>query len=138
MEDHKPKFSLPEIILVSPFFIINDVVGIILIIFGLDDFFILDVLRFPLSQIYLRIKGVRGSYMLIGNILEAIPYIGALPNATICWFITVWLANHPETTARLQKAAQLSKKEAQAPAQKPSAPTPKTTTTTAPAALKIK
>ena len=96
MEKSKPKISLVEIVFITPLFMLNDAIGVVLLLFGLDDFFILDIIRFPLSQVYLRLKGVRGTVMLITNILETIPYIGALPNATIGWLITCWIDHHPK------------------------------------------
>ncbi len=101
----EPKISLPEIVYITPLFLLTDIIGIILVIFALDDFFILDIIRFPLSQLYLKIKGVKGTATLVANILECIPYVGALPNATIGWLITVWLDHHPAMAAPLEKAA---------------------------------
>lgn len=109
MEEQRPKFSLTEIIFITPFFLITDTIGIILVIFALDDFALIDIVQFPLSQIYLRMKGVKGTYMLVTNILETIPYVSALPNATIGWLITVWLDSHPKAAAPLQKAAAVVK-----------------------------
>ncbi len=111
----EPKICLAEIIYLTIAFGLTDIIGIILVVFGLDDFFLLDVIRFPLSQLYLRIKGVKGTATLVANILECIPYIGALPAATIGWLITVWLDRHPAIEAKIASvAAPLGKAAAEA------------------------
>lgn len=107
--EQEPKISIVEIVYITPLYVISDIIGIILLMFGLDDFGLIDIIRFPVSQIYLRMKGVKGTATLIGNILEVIPYIGALPNATVMWFITIWLDRHPKISTNLTKATQLSK-----------------------------
>lgn len=103
-EKQQPKISLPEIVFITPFFIITDGIGILLAFFGLDDFGLIDIFQFPVSQIYLRMKGVKGTAMLVGNILETFPYVGGLPNETIAWLITVWLDRHPKIAKIAEKA----------------------------------
>lgn len=101
----EPKISTVEILFITPFFIITDLIGIFLIFLALDDFGLIDIVQFPVSQIYLWFKGVRGTTMFIGNILETLPYIGALPNASIAWIITVWLDRNPKIGKKVEKAA---------------------------------
>lgn len=103
--ENEPKISQTEIALITPLFLLNDIIGVVLALVGLDDFFILDIIRFPLSQFYLTMKGIKGTSMLIGNILEVIPYVGALPNATIVWLITIYLDRHPKLKEKVEKAA---------------------------------
>ncbi|MBN2197758.1 hypothetical protein JW698_00965 [Candidatus Wolfebacteria bacterium] len=98
MENTEKKISLPETILLLLYIVPLDGVGVILLLIGLDDFFILDALTFPVTQFYFRIKGVKSTYDLIAGILELIPYIGALPIKTTGVLITIWMANHPKTT----------------------------------------
>lgn len=99
MEEYQPKISFVEIIILTQIFMIFDAIGMVLILFGLDDFFILDALRFPFSQFYIYMKGLKGGATLVGNLLETIPYIGALPNSTVCWLITVYMDRNPKSFA---------------------------------------
>ncbi len=89
--NNEPKISFAEILLITPFFLIADAINIFLIFLGSDDFFIVDMIRFPISQIYLRMKGVKATVDLATNLLEMIPYVGALPLSTIGWCIAVWM-----------------------------------------------
>ena len=112
MEEGNKIISLPESILLIMYIGFTDLVGLVLIFFALDDFFILDILTFPVTQFYFRMKGVKGTADLISNGLELIPYLGALPIRTIGLIITIYLANHPEkmqsshpAVAKILKAA---------------------------------
>lgn len=106
MGEQQSKFSLPEIIFAGIFlFAAADIVEILLLLLGLDDFWITDIIFFPGSQIYLRIKGVKLSYNLAMQVLELIPYVGKLPLRTAGFAITVYLDKHPEAAAVLTKAA---------------------------------
>jgi hypothetical protein len=96
MDEKEKIISLPEAIILTTYIGITDLIGIVLIFFALDDFFIIDALTFPVTQFYFRIKGVKGTADLISNILELIPYVGALPIRTIGLLITIYMANHPE------------------------------------------
>ncbi|MDD5430992.1 MAG: hypothetical protein PHP03_02095 [Candidatus Pacebacteria bacterium] len=89
MENEEPKISTVEIVFITPFLLIADAVGVFLVIIALDDMGLIDVLMFPFNQIYLRMKGVRATTMLVGSILELLPYIGALPMYTLTWALTI-------------------------------------------------
>src|SRR3989344_2222591 len=93
--DHEPKISLAEIVIITPYLLIIDLIGIALFTVGLDDYGLLDIIRFPITQLYLRMKGVRGHIDLIGNIVKLIPYVGVIP-FTIFWFMTIYLDRHPK------------------------------------------
>ena len=73
-----------------------DLLGLILVFFGLDDFWIIDILTFPTTQFYFRIKGAKASADLVTSLLELVPYLGALPIKSIGMNITIYLTNHPE------------------------------------------
>jgi hypothetical protein len=108
MDEEKKKIELPETVLLLLYIVPLDVVGIILLLFGLDDFFVFDVLTFPVTQFYFRMKGVKATYDLIAGGLELIPYVGSLPIKTAGVLMTIWAANHPKATApiaRLSRAA---------------------------------
>jgi hypothetical protein len=104
-EKPEPKISLPEAIFVGSLIVLADTVEFILLFFGLDDFWISDAIAFPSTQIYLRMKGVRGTYSLVANLLELIPYLGDLPFRTIGFVLVVWFDHHPKVEAVVKKAA---------------------------------
>jgi hypothetical protein len=94
----------PEAVIMLPLAILLDLIGIVLICFALDDFFITDIIGivFIGGWIYFRsgaIKTTKGAKEKAGKIIkkmkklkrlrflcigaELIPYIGALPSWTI-------------------------------------------------------
>src|SRR3989344_7691331 len=95
-EEDQKKVSLPEAIMLILYIGGLDLVGLLLIFIGLDDFGIIDILSFPVTQFYFRIKGIKATTDLVGNLIELIPYVGALPIRTITLLITIYAANHPE------------------------------------------
>lgn len=121
-EEHRPKISGIEAFLITGYIALTDIVGVVLVLLALDDFFILDVLTFPVTQFYFRMKGVsRAGLDVATNLLEAIPYIGALPLRTLGVILVIWTDWHPES-----KIAQAAQKAAQAVPTKAGAPTIKT------------
>lgn len=74
---HQPKFSIVEILILIPIAFILDFLSIVLAIvgFGIAPY-IIDGLYFPISQIYLRLKGAKGMVTLIGNLINLIPFLG--------------------------------------------------------------
>ncbi len=109
MDEEQKKIELPEAILLLLYIVPLDIVGLILVFAGLDDFFILDILTFPVTQFYFRMKGIKCTYDLVASTLEVIPYVGSLPIKTAGVAITIWMANHPKTVAPVTKATQLAK-----------------------------
>jgi len=103
----QPKISLPEAFLLTAYIALTDVVGIVLVIFALDDFFIIDAMTFPVTQIYFRMKGVsKAGLDLAMNIAEVVPYVGALPLRTIGVIMVIWADHHPEGV--VAKATQIA------------------------------
>lgn len=96
-----PKISIAEAILLLMYVGTLDVVGFLLIFVGLDDFFILDLLTFPATQLYFRIKGVRAGYDLATNVLELVPYVGFLPFRTVGVAIVIWQDRHQKDSKSL-------------------------------------
>ncbi len=94
MEDKK--ISLPETILLNLYIIPFDILGLVLVFFGVDDFWIIDILTFPVTQFYFRMKGAKASADLVASVVELIPYVGALPIKSIGMNISIYLTNHPE------------------------------------------
>jgi hypothetical protein len=98
-EQPQPKISYIEAFFVGSYIAITDLAGMALVFLGLDDFFILDTMTFPVTQFYFRIKRVKGTADLIMNILELIPYVGALPLRTLGFALVVWIDHHPRGIA---------------------------------------
>lgn len=99
--NNEPKISISEIVIITPYLILIDVIGILLFIAGLDDFGLLDIIRFPITQLYLRIKGVKGTADLIGNIIKLIPYVGVIP-FTFFWMATIYIDRHPKLAEKIK------------------------------------
>src|SRR3989344_8425880 len=99
MEDKK--ISLPETILLNLYIIPFDILGLVLVFFGVDDFWIIDILTFPVTQFYFRMKGAKASADLVASVVELIPYVGALPIKSIGMNISIYLTNHPEKMEKL-------------------------------------
>ncbi|MEK9186342.1 MAG: hypothetical protein AAB885_02015 [Patescibacteria group bacterium] len=64
---------------------------------------IVAIFMFPITQLYFRMKGVRGQYALIGNIMELIPGLSVLPAYTIAMVATIYLDRHPELMTKGQQ-----------------------------------
>ncbi len=87
MEQGESKTGVIAILLGS-FIALTDALGILLVFFGLDDFLILDILTWPASALYFLYNGRSGSwYNTAANMLELIPYVGALPIRTVGFFL---------------------------------------------------
>ena len=104
----EPKISLPIAFLLVCYIALTDIIGLIIVFFGLDDFWILDLLTFPITQLYFRMKGIGAEYDLSMNLLELIPYVGALPLRTIGVCMVIYADRHPESqiAQKIQSLAQ--------------------------------
>jgi len=87
------RISILAVLLFTPYLVLLDVIDLLLLLVGMDDFWITDILSFPITQLYFLWKGTRSTYNLIGNGLEFIPYVGKLPLRTAGFLLTVWGAN---------------------------------------------
>lgn len=95
--NNEPKISIVEAFLLISYIGLTDAVGLILVLFGLDDFFILDIMTFPVTQLYFRMKGIsKAGYDVAANLAELVPYIGALPIRTFGVLTVIWIDRHPE------------------------------------------
>lgn len=105
----------PELIIILPFVLMLDAIGIVLIIFGLDDLGILDTIglvflgtwmwlrdgtRPKISTRKLKKKGIRFFGSFIG---ESIPYVGAFPFWTIMTLLTLKDVPGPEEAEASQE-----------------------------------
>jgi hypothetical protein len=98
-EERTGKISEAEGILGCFFFAGADLVGLGLVVFGIDDFGILEILTSPVF-LYLYLKGVTPMYQAAGVVGEVIPYAGSLvPAYSIGWLATWWVDAHPEGAA---------------------------------------
>lgn len=98
MDEQQPKISTPEAILILMITVIADLISIIPVINWL-----VSVVMFPVTQFYLRMKGIKGTYMLVGNVIELIPVLSVLPGYTTAMAITIYVDRHPQLTAKIQK-----------------------------------
>ncbi len=103
MDRPEPKISFPEVILIGFIFICFDLIEILLLLFGLDDFWIMDAISSPMF-LYLSMKGVRLKTQLLFWIAELVPWLGALPLLTLGWGLTEWADRHPKSV--VAKASQ--------------------------------
>lgn len=116
MEDEGPKISGVEAILLVCYVGLLDAIGLILVLFGLDDFFILDLLSFPVTQLYFRMKGVsRAGLDLTTGLAELIPYVGSLPLRTIGVLIIIYSDRRPDSwiakaTSKASEVTSVAKK----------------------------
>jgi len=100
MDGKQPKISTPEAILILMITAIADLISIIPLVNWL-----VSVVMFPVTQFYLRLKGIKGTYMVIGNIIELIPILSALPAYTTAMAITIYVDRHPKLAMVIQKTA---------------------------------
>ena len=93
--DLEPKISLLEVFLIGGFFLLLDTVEIVLFIFALDDFWIIDIVVAPIF-FYLFLKNVPSMRQLFCWLIELFPWVGALPLLSVGWGLTVWADRHQE------------------------------------------
>lgn len=98
MDEQQPKISTPEAILILMLTLIADLISVIPIVNWL-----VSIIMFPATQFYLRLKGIKSLYMTIGNVIELIPVLSALPAYTTAMAITIYVDRHPQLTAKFQK-----------------------------------
>lgn len=95
-ERPEPKISIPEAIVAGGMILLADGIELLILFLGLDDFWISDAIAFPITQLYLRLKGVKGTMSLAANIIELIPYVGWLPLRTLGFIGVVYMDHHPK------------------------------------------
>jgi hypothetical protein len=104
--EQKPKLYLAETIILLMIAVIIDAIGIFLLFFAMDDFFVLDIFGLTM-QGYFRIRGVNGAgYDLVASLLEVVPYLGALPFKTVGVATVAWIDSHP--SGSIAKTANLA------------------------------
>lgn len=121
MENKEKKISTAEAITAGMWlFILPDTLEFLLVLFGLDDFWISDIFAFSGSMIYLKMKGLKTTFSLIANIIELIPYVGAIPSRTIAFIITIILENYKDKIQQgIQMTGQIAKVAKVIPAARP-------------------
>ncbi len=104
-QEHQSKFPLPEALLVGSFIALVDTIDILGLLFAFPTSDVTSIVAFPATQIYMYLKGVKGNYLLIGNLIKLIPWIGDLPIRTATFIIVVYTENHPKLQAVVSVAA---------------------------------
>mgnify|MGYP001574548836 CR=1 FL=1 len=102
--ENGPKITGVEAFLLLVFVGFLDLIGVLLLLIGLDDFFLLDS-GTAATQFYLRRKGVKATYDLAMGLVEMIPYVGALPLKTIGVIMVIW-ADWRGSESRAESAAE--------------------------------
>jgi hypothetical protein len=110
---HEPKMSVVEVFFLLVYVGIADLIGLIIVFFGADDFWILDALTAPINYYFYR-KGVNTNAYNVVTITELIPYVGALPLKFFGVLAVVWADRHPESAVakvaeKAGKAAAIAK-----------------------------
>lgn len=103
---------LPEAIFVGGIIFIVDIADVFV-----GEFFVTDILAWSIN-LYLKMKGVKQTYAVIGNILEFVPFLGLLPLRTAAFIAVVYAVNHPEKFAAAQAVAGVAKQKLTAQAAK--------------------
>lgn len=75
--------------MIAVFITLTDIIGMVLVFFGLDDFLILDAITSPIIAVYSISRKGGGWYNIVAGLLELIPYVGALPIRTIGFFLSL-------------------------------------------------
>jgi hypothetical protein len=102
--EHQPKISIPEAMLLMIIAIIADLIGWIPIVN-----WVVAIFMFPITQLYFRLKGVKGFFSLIGNLAELIPVISALPAYTFSIGATLLIDRSPRLQEKLTKTTGIIK-----------------------------
>jgi len=98
--NQEPKTTNVEAFYLGSYILLTDAVGIALFFGGLDDFLILDIMTFPITQMYFRMKKVdRAGWDVVMNIAELVPYIGALPLRSVGFFTVIYIDHNPASFA---------------------------------------
>jgi len=98
----KPKISTVEALLLIIVGVIADLINWIPVVN-----WVVAAFMFPVTQIYFRLKGVKGVYGLVGNLIELIPFLSVLPAYTFAFAATIYIDRKPESAAAkaVEKAA---------------------------------
>lgn len=114
-----PSFSQKKISLVEAFImlfiaLIADAANLILILIGMDDWFVVDTITAFIYGMWFHFKGGDWSVSLRASMIESIPYLGVLPFYLIFVSYAIYHTNHPEKreilTAVVSKGKTLAKK----------------------------
>ena len=110
MNKSQPKISYIEAFLILCLVLLADIVELVLVFFGLPDFWLPDIIAFPITQIYFRMKGVKGELAMVGNLLELIPYVSALPMRTAAVLAVIIMDRAPaQIKGKLEAATKIVK-----------------------------
>lgn len=90
---YKPKLSTIEILFITPFYVMSDVLEFLLFLLALTDFGMISLVRTSVSEFYFVIIKKMGKEIwltvLVVGVITALPYIGALVPSTFGWIAVV-------------------------------------------------
>jgi len=95
-ENPKKKIDFVQALFMMIIAVIADLIGFVLVLFALDDFGIIELVLAPLYTAWFYFNGAGWSRALPANILEAIPYVSALPLYSVLILYSIYTANHPK------------------------------------------
>jgi hypothetical protein len=93
-QDHQPKTQLPEILIGTMVTGTFDAVEVGLFLFGVDDFWVTDVLFGGTLLAYTFLRGLPPVPNLAGTGIEGIPYVGGLFPGRTAGFLTMAYIDH--------------------------------------------
>jgi hypothetical protein len=99
------KFTKVDVIFVGVPLALVDIIGMIIVFFGLDDLGLFDILVDPFLIWYYNHKDVMNPMRIITMLAEPIPYIGALPLYSLGFWMAYYEDRHPKTKAVIESAA---------------------------------
>jgi hypothetical protein len=103
---HEPKLSDADVIIGSVLMLTLDAIDWLQV--GIPG---TDLVGFPLEQLFLNKKGVKGTTALVGNIIELVPGVDYLPVRSIAWLITAWMDRHPsEFSEKMEQVGEVVQK----------------------------
>ena len=111
MDDNKPKISPIEAILMLMFVGLADAAEFFFEFFIITAWlsWIVDIIVFPVTQLWLRFKGIKGTYNLVSNLLEFLPLVSALPLRTAGMIVTIIIDRNPKLKEKVEKYASVKK-----------------------------
>lgn len=89
--NNQPKINLGEAYFLIAFALIADFINM----FPLFNWLV-TVITLPAYQFYFRMKGIKGTYSLVGNLIELVPVLSILPALTTVVVATIIITNHPK------------------------------------------
>ena len=116
--------SLVAATVFTAFLLTLDLVELVIVFYGADDFWVTDLLAYPITTLYLVWKKSRKTYLFVTGFFELIPYVGVLPFKTVGFLLTVWIHRRAVRRAAAEQAESLARQLASPAAGRPPTPPP--------------